>query len=216
MHGRLELTRSRRVMAVFRWRGLQPVFMLGLLAIFVIAIVAGLYGTPAGSHNFATIFVWIVSWALLIIVMVPFFGRTWCAVCPIPAPGEWLQRRGIIRRVSGPLLTFGWRWPRRLRNIWLQNLGFLGIALFSTIILTRPSLTAWVLLSMMLLGVGLSILYRNRVFCRYICPVGGFIGLYSLTSSIELRVKDRQVCKDHKTKDCVVGNDHSYGCPWMV
>jgi hypothetical protein len=69
---------------------------------------------------------------------------------------------------------------------------------------------------MMLLGVALSILYRNRVFCRYICPVGGFIGLYSLTSSIELRVKDQQVCRDHKTKDCVTGNDCSYGCPWMV
>jgi hypothetical protein len=189
---------------------------LALLALFVIAIVAGLFGTPAGSHNFATIFVWIVWWALLIIVMMPFFGRMWCAVCPIPAPGEWLQRRGIMRRVPGPLFSLGWRWPRRLRNIWLQNIGFLGIALFSTIILTRPSSTAWVLLGMMLLGVGLSILYRNRVFCRYICPVGGFIGLYSLTSSIELRVKDRQVCRDHKTKDCVVGTDGSYGCPWMV
>jgi hypothetical protein len=107
-------------------------------------------------------------------------------------------------------------WPRRLRNIWLQNAGFLAIALFSTIILTRPSVTAWVLLGMMALGLVLSILYRNRVFCRYICPVGGFIGLYSLTSSIELRVKDGQVCKDHKTKDCVIGNECSYGCPWMV
>jgi hypothetical protein len=69
---------------------------------------------------------------------------------------------------------------------------------------------------MMILGVVLSVLYRNRIFCRYICPVGGFIGLYSLTSSIELRVKDRQVCKDHVTKDCIIGNGSGYGCPWMV
>ena len=48
------------------------------------------------------------------------------------------------------------------------------------------------------------------------CPVGGFIGLYSLTSSLELRVKDVQVCKDHTTKDCVVGTSCSYGCPWLV
>jgi hypothetical protein len=46
--------------------------------------------------------------------------------------------------------------------------------------------------------------------------VGGFIGLYSLTSSLELRVKDAQVCKEHTTKDCVVGTACSYGCPWLV
>jgi polyferredoxin len=213
---RIELTRSPSVRAILKWRAWQPALMLLMLAFFVVAILAGLVGTPAGSHNFGIIFVWIVWWALLIIVLVPFFGRIWCAVCPIPAPGEWLQRRGIVRRVPGRLRSLGWRWPRRLRNIWLQNLGFLAIALFSTIILTRPNITAWVLLGMMVLALTLSILFKNRVFCRYVCPVGGFIGLYSLTSSIELRVRDGQVCRDHKTKDCVIGNECSYGCPWMV
>jgi hypothetical protein len=59
-------------------------------------------------------------------------------------------------------------------------------------------------------------LYVNRVFCRYVCPVGGFIGLYSLASGLELRVKDAQVCRDHATKDCIIGTEQSYGCPWMV
>jgi polyferredoxin len=213
---RIELTRFRWLKALLKWRGLQPTLMLVLLTFFVLAILTGFVGTPAGSHNLSIIFVWIVWWALLIIVMVPFFGRMWCAICPIPAPGEWLQRRGIVQRVPGRLRSLGWRWPRRLRNIWLQNLGFLAIALFSAIILTRPTVTAWVLLGMMVLDVLLSIVYKNRIFCRYVCPVGGFIGLYSLTSSIELRVKDHQVCRDHETKDCVVGNACSYGCPWMV
>jgi hypothetical protein len=216
MNQRLELTRSRRLKAILVSRAVPSALMLFLLAFFVVAILAGLFGTPAGSHNFGIIFVWIVWWALLIVVMVPFFGRMWCAICPIPAPGEWLQRRGILRRTPGRLWSLGWRWPRRLRNIWLQNFGFLGVALFSTVILTRPNVTAWVLLGMMTLGVVLSVFYSNRVFCSYVCPVGGFIGLYSLTSSIELRVKDRQVCRDHKTKDCVIGNACSYGCPWMV
>ena len=190
--------------------------MLLTLFFFVLAVLTGFFGTPAGSHNFGIIFVWIVWWALLIIVMVPFFGRMWCTVCPIPGPGEWLQRRGIIHRTPGRPRSMRWRWPRRLRNIWLQNLGFLGVAVFSTVILTRPGVTAWLLLGMAALGVVLSILYENRVFCRYVCPVGGFIGLYSLTSSIELRVKDAQICRDHSTKDCVIGTENSYGCPWMV
>jgi polyferredoxin len=204
------------VRALLGSRALQPTGMLVLLFFFVLAILAGLVGTPVGSSNFGIVFVWIVWWALLILVLVPFFGRMWCTICPIPAPGEWLQRRGIIRRVPGRLRTLGWHWPRRLRNIWLQNAGFLGLALFSTVILTRPRVTGWLLLGMILAGVGLSVLYENRVFCRYVCPVGGFIGLYSLTSTIELRVKDPQICLDHETKDCVVGTAQSYGCPWMV
>jgi polyferredoxin len=211
-----ELTRSPWLTALLKSRLFQPALMLLTLFFFVVAILAGFFGTPAGSHNFGIIFVWIVWWALLIIVMVPFFGRMWCTICPIPGPGEWLQRRGIVRRTPGRLLSLRRRWPRRLRNIWLQNFGFLAVAVFSTIILTRPGVTAWLLLGMMSLGVALSVLYENRVFCRYVCPVGGFIGLYSLTSSVELRVKDTQVCREHTTKDCVVGTEHSYGCPWMI
>jgi polyferredoxin len=214
--GRLELTRWRWLRALLGSRAFQPIAMLVLLFFFVLAILAGLVGTPVGSYNFGIVFVWIVWWALLILVLVPFFGRLWCTVCPIPAPGEWLQRRGIILRAPGRLRTLRWHWPRRLRNIWLQNAGFLVLALFSTVILTRPRVTGWLLLGMILAGVGLSVLYENRVFCRYVCPVGGFIGLYSLTSTIELRVKDAQICLDHETKDCVVGTAHSYGCPWMV
>jgi len=197
-------------------RAFQPVLILLTLFVFTLAILTGLAGTPAGSRNFGIIFVWIVWWALLIAVLVPFFGRLWCMVCPIPAPGEWLQRRAIIRRVPGKLRTRGLRWPRRLRNMWLQNFGFLGVAVFSTIILTRPSISAWLLLSFLFAGVLLSTLYKNRVFCRYVCPVGGFIGLYSLIAPVELRVADPNVCVDHKTKDCITGNEHGYGCPWMV
>jgi polyferredoxin len=214
--GRVELTRWRWFRALLGSRAFQPTGMLVLLFFFVMAILAGLVGTPVGSYNFGIVFVWIVWWALLIVVLVPFFGRMWCTICPIPAPGEWLQRRSIIRRAPGRLHTLGWRWPPWLRNIWLQNAGFLVLALGSAVILTRPRVTGWLLLGMVLAGVALSVLYENRVFCRYVCPVGGFIGLYSLTSTIELRVKDAQICLDHETKDCVVGTPHSYGCPWMV
>lgn len=212
MQGRYELTRWPWLKALLKQPTFQPALMLLTLFFFVIAILAGLLGTPAGSHNFGIIFVWIVWWALLIIILVPFCGRLWCAVCPIPGPGEWLQRRGIIRSAPGRLRTLRWRWPRKLRNIWLQNAGFLAVAMFSIVILTRPAVSAWLLLGMILLALLLSLFYENRIFCRYVCPVGGFIGLYSLTATLELRVKDAQVCKDHTSKDCVTGN----GCPWMV
>lgn len=210
------LARLPWLQRVYRSRLWQPAGMLVTLGFFVAAILSGLLGTPAGSRNFGIVMVWIVWWALLILVLVPVGGRLWCAVCPIPAPGEWLQRRGIVRRAPGRLRTLGLRWPGRLRNIWLQNAGFLLVALLSTTILTRPSVTGWLLLGFVLLSAGLGLLYENRIFCRYVCPVGGFIGLYSLMAPLELRVKDRAVCRAHTTKDCVLGTSCSYGCPWLL
>jgi hypothetical protein len=103
-----------------------------------------------------------------------------------------------------------------MRNIWLQNIGFLMLALFSTILLTTPRVTALVLLGFVLVAIVTSLVFERRTFCRYLCPVGGFIGLYSQMAPIELRVKDRQVCADHTEKTCYTGSDDGYGCPWLV
>jgi ferredoxin len=108
------------------------------------------------------------------------------------------------------------RWPRRLKNMWLQNFGFLLVATFSAMILTRPQVSAWVLLGFLLAAIGLSVVYDHRIFCRHVCPVGGFIGLYSMMSPLELRVRDCKTCQEHTAKDCVVGNAKGYGCPWLV
>ncbi len=210
------LTRVPALKTVVKSRLFQPVMQLITLFGFTLAILTGFFGTPAGSRNFGIVFVWIVWWALLIIVLVPVTGRLWCTICPIPAPGEWLQRRGIVRRTSGGLFSLHRRFPRRLKNMWLQNFGFLTVATFSAIILTRPQVSAAVLLAFVVAAIALSLLYDNRVFCRYVCPVGGFIGLYAMMSPFELRVRDCKTCREHTAKDCVVGNANGYGCPWMV
>jgi plastocyanin len=213
---RIELTRIPLLKRLLLWRGFQPVLMLATLFGFVLVLMTGLFGTPVGSKNFAIIFVWIVWWALLIIVLVPVAGRLWCAMCPIPAPGEWLQRREIVMRRGGRLLSLASKWPRKLDNIWLQNFAFLGVAIFSGVILTRPWATGAVLLAFILLALGLSLVFERRVFCRYFCPVGGFVGLYSLVSPLELRVKDPEVCRNHREKECYLGSAEGHGCPWMV
>lgn len=230
---RWELTRWPWVRRLLRQRALNWALMTVVLAAFVLAIAAGILGTAAGSANFGIVFVWIVWWGLLMGVLLPLGGRLWCLICPIPAPGEWLQRKAILdppgnggaaglllidnpEQAAAPRrLSQGWRWPRRLRGIWLQNAGFLGVALFSTVILTRPAVSGWVLLAFLAGAVGLAMVFERRTFCRYVCPVGGFIGLYSLTAPVELRVRDPLVCQEHRTKDCYLGSEAGYGCPWL-
>jgi polyferredoxin len=198
-----------------RWP--QLIIRAALLGGFIIAILAGFLGTPVGNRNISIVAVWIAWWAALILVAVPIFGRGWCAICPIPMPGEWLQNKAVLGpSVNRNSSKVSRRFPKRIRNIWLQNAAFSLLAVFSVVILTRPIVTAWVLLALILVAIGVSLFYERRVFCRYLCPVGGFIGIYSQQAPLELRVADPSICATHKEKSCYRGNEEGYGCPWDV
>jgi polyferredoxin len=211
-----ELTRSPFIKNTLKSRYPQLTVFIVMLVGYIFAILAGLIGTSVGSHNFSIVFVWIAWWAILILVAVPFFGRGWCAVCPIPLPGEWLQRGAILTPPDKRPRWLNLRVPKTFRNIWLQNISFLLLALFSSVLLTTPNITGIVLAAMLFAAIGLSAIFERRAFCRYLCPVGGFIGLYSQTAPIELRIKDKQVCVKCEDKPCYNGSSAGYGCPWDV
>ncbi|HMB24336.1 MAG: 4Fe-4S binding protein [Chloroflexota bacterium] len=213
---RIELTSNRFIKSGLKNRWPQLTVFIVMLMGYLFAIVAGLVGTSVGSRNFSIVFVWIAWWAILILVAVPFFGRGWCALCPIPLPGEWLQRGAVLTPSDKKPKWLNRRWPRALRNIWLQNISFLLLALFSSVLLTTPNITGIVLAAMLFAAIGLSMVFERRAFCRYLCPVGGFIGLYSQTAPVELRIKDKQVCAACKDKPCYNGSTDGYGCPWDV
>jgi hypothetical protein len=213
---KIELTRNSFVKKTLKSRYPQLAVFIVMLVGYIFAVLAGLVGTPVGSHNFSIVFVWIAWWAILILVAVPFFGRGWCAVCPIPLPGEWLQRGAVLGPPDKKPKWLNRRWPRAFRNIWLQNASFLLLALFSSVLLTTPKITGIVLAAMLFAAIGLSMVFERRSFCRYLCPVGGFIGIYSQTAPIELRIKDKQVCASCVGKPCYHGSSAGYGCPWDV
>jgi hypothetical protein len=188
-----------------RW----PQFLVRIvnLAGFVFSIAAGLTGTLVGSHNFAIIFVWIAWWTALKLVFIPFGGRSWCSVCPIPLPGDWLQQGGILepgRRRFGINL----RWLRRIKGSWLQSGAFLLIGLFSAVTLTDPKVTGWVLLAIFGLALVMSMVFEKRSFCTYVCPIGGFSGMYAQAAPVEVRRIDKEICLKHEVKSCY------QACPW--
>jgi len=213
---KIELTRIPFIKNALKSRYPQLAVFIVMLIGYIFAILAGLIGTPVGSHNFSIVFVWIAWWAILILVAVPFFGRGWCAVCPIPLPGEWLQHGAVLSPPDKRPKWLNLRVPKMFRNIWLQNISYLLLALFSSVLLTTPNITGIVLAAMLFAAIGLSTVFERRAFCRYLCPVGGFIGLYSQTAPIELRIKDKQVCVTCEGKPCYNGSSAGYGCPWDV
>jgi hypothetical protein len=204
---RIDLTRFSwaRSLLLSRW----PQFLARAvtLAGFVFTILVGLLGSVVGSHNFAIIFVWIAWWTALKLFFIPFGGRSWCSICPIPMPGEWLQRGGIVQP-TGKGFGLNRRWPKILRGKWLQAGGFLLIGLFGALTLTSAQVTAWVLLGIILLSLVLSLVFERRSFCNYLCPIGGFTGLYAQAGPVEVRVKDKDICAAHTEKTCYTA------CPW--
>ncbi len=182
----------------------QTSLILPSLFIFVAIIWAGFVGTPVGAQNAAIMMVWILWFGLLAILLIPIGGRLWCLLCPLPSLGEWLSRRAVVSR-GKKVHTLGLKWPRRLDNIWLQNIGFLVVASFSPIILTRPAATSIVLIVFIVLAIGLALTFQRRgrggrIFCRFVCPIGGMIGLYSLLGGLEVKAKDREQCRRGREK----------------
>ncbi|MCL5237602.1 MAG: 4Fe-4S binding protein [Nitrospirae bacterium] len=185
----------------------QPVFQVPVLVFFVIIIVAGLFDIQKGDRNIATILMWTIWWAAIIFTFV-FVGRVWCMMCPFGAAQDWIGR----------LVSSGKDFPKPLRNIWLSSFIFFGLTWWDSFsgIVNKPALTAWLLIGFFTVAAGMAITFKGRSFCRYVCPIGGLIGLYSMFSPVELRNKCLEVCRDHKKKECIKGTEKSRPCPMFV
>jgi hypothetical protein len=208
---------------LIKLRSFQSLMILPNFIVFYLFILSSLWGSPVGNRNIAIVFVWILWWFVLKAILVPLGGRLWCLMCPLPAPAEWFSRRSLtaVRYIQEPFKRLHHRfiglqqdWPGKLRNTWLQNILFLVLISFGMILITRPVATAFLFLIILAITLMLALIYRHRVFCLYLCPVGGFLGNYSMASMTEVRAIDPVVCLNHKEKSCYVGGPEGWACPW--
>ena len=204
-------------------RSFQFWFIVVNFIVFYLFILSSLWGSPVGNRNIAIVFVWILWWFVLKAILVPLGGRLWCFMCPLPAPAEWLSRKSLtavhyLKQPFGRLhhryLGLQKDWPRIIRNVWLQNILFLTLISFGMILITRPLATALLFLAILAGTLLMTLIFRHRVFCLYLCPVGGFLGTYSMASMTEVRAIDPKVCVKHKDKSCLTGGTGGWACPW--
>ena len=179
-------------------------FQAPVLLVFLVIIAAGLFDIQKGDRNIATLLMWTLWWAAIIFTFV-FVGRVWCMMCPFGAIQDWLGR----------LFSKGKDFPRLLRNIWLSTFLFFGLTWWDSYsgIVNKPALTAYLLIGFFSVAAVMSLAYKGRTFCRYVCPIGGLIGLYSMFSPMELRSKCRETCRKHRVKECAQGSGAGRPCP---
>lgn len=206
---------------ILKWRPLQFVLTLPFLAGLVVVIMAGLLGTKVGGRNIAIMFTWIGLMSILTIVLVPWGGRVWCMICPLPILGEYLQRRATTQvraTENGPghnrFFGLGLSWPKALRNRWLQLALFMCLGAFSASLAGQPRWTAIALLSMVVAAMALALVYELRAFCRYVCPVAAYISPFSLSAPLAVRKRDHEVCRSCRDRACLRGARNGWPCPY--
>ena len=189
---------------LFQSKYTQPAFQVPLLVVFGVLIILSLIDIQDSGKNLSPIMIWTLWWTGIIFTFV-LVGRLWCFMCPVGAVSEWTSR--IIK----PKRVF----PAKLRNLWLANLMFVLLTWLDIQIgvVRNPVVTGSIFIAVTVIAVGISMLYQRRTFCRYLCPIGSLIGIYSMFSAVELRSRDAEVCRSHKKKDCYLGNERGYGCP---
>jgi len=181
-----------------------------LFFIFLLVVIYfGLSSEPDlrfhGGIPFATTMIWDIWHPLLAFTLI-IVGRLWCFACPIGAIGDWTQS----------VFSFNKKYPEKYRNLWIAVILFLFIfaAERHLFMFTRnPPNTAYLLLFFTALAVIMGAVYEKRSFCRYICPIGLVLGVFSMLSIVELRCKSRKTCQDHDIKECVIGTEAGKACP---
>lgn len=213
MKVRWSLTQWPVVRKLIQWAPMVFILRAGTVFLFVLIILAGLFGNQDPTANIAPLLTWTIWWTGLIFLVL-YLGKIWCYVCPWDAVATWIERLkfwGV--RKSG--LSLDLKWPKSLRNIWPAVILFLLLTWIELgmQITVVPRATAVVALSMLFLSIASALVFERKSFCRYACLVGRISGLYSLFSSLELRAQSPDICVDCKTLDCYRGNDNGDSCP---
>jgi ferredoxin len=198
-----DLLQIRWVKAIVKWKYFQPALQIPNMLVFALVIYLGFFDIQDGGRNFATKLTWTIWWAAIIFAFV-LVGRLWCVMCPFGALTLWASR--LFRPVR--------RFPQSLRNIWMATLAFALLTWADVYfgIVGSPSRTAWLVIIISTVAILIGIFFQRATFCRYLCPIGGMIGLYSMVSPLELRARDRAVCSTCSSKSCYRGSEAGQGC----
>lgn len=161
-----------------RARWFLPVLIVPTLAVFLLIVLTGLWAEQ-DTDNPAILLTWILWWPAVIFTFL-LAGRVWCSFCPFGYLGQTAQKLFSLKlRVPGFLKNMWWRLALFLALTWATTLWALD---------RRPMATAWLGLGLTLGAIALAVVFEKRTFCRYVCPVGGVFGLYSMTAPLRLAV----------------------------
>lgn len=164
----------------------QGVLLVGYLAViwFSMGIVVPPGAKPKlfAQTQLATFLVWGI-WLPLLIIFTVFFGRIWCAVCPL----ELVQRAGS--RLGKKVFQKVFFLPKLLRT-GITGVLIYSFLLYSVIAMRLPQIPGNLatLLSLLLAFAFLSgAFFGNRTFCNALCPASMLLRALGRRGMIRIR-----------------------------
>ena len=134
------------------------------------------------NTNLANALVWAYWWPLLILVTI-FWGRLWCMVCPVEFVTRLLSKIGLKKEP-----------PKFMKSYWVATL----LYAFISIVAVRywdihrvPHLMAMYLLLSYSLAIIVGLIFKERTFCRFVCPINILLAFYSLLSKWGIHVEPK-------------------------
>ena len=190
----LNLLRFRPIRAVLESKLFPYLPQAVLLGFFVFLAILG-WGryAPEGvasklyaKTNLVNLLVWGVWWPVMIWVAV-WFGRVWCAICPLELVSNVAER--IARALGVKQRTIG-RW---LRSGVVILFAYATIQmLVAGVNLHRvPAYTSILLWALLGVAALTGLLYRDRAFCRAFCPVGHLLSIYGRGGVLAVRPRQQ-------------------------
>eukprot|EP00977_Amphora_coffeiformis_P016729 scaffold5254_cov165-Amphora_coffeaeformis.AAC.3 len=170
--------------------------------VFVVVLAILFLGPQTRDHNAALTIFWAGWWPAVMLVY-PFLGRIWCSVCPFMAVGNLAQE--TVTRFGVKLK----KWPK-----WGSTIGAaFAFGLFFAILMWEElwnlpqngALSAWLLLLITSGAVFNSVQFENRMWCRYLCPIGAMCRTFGTISMVEVR-SWKANCEGCANPVCVKGN----------
>jgi len=146
------------------------------------------------NTNLGNLVVWSVWWPIIIFLSV-FFGRVWCMVCPVETVTSFFAKIGFKLKRPKFVLS-GW-----VIVLFYGVILLIGIQGFS--IHRNPYYMAVYMLAILLVSIVTGIIFEKNTFCRYVCPIGYLLGVYSRFSAIGWRVKGKSTCEVCTDKSCI-------------
>jgi ferredoxin len=181
---------------LLKWRHGRAFFQIPVLLVSLVMILHGLFGPELSPKNLATTLTWVHFRGLLVLVLLC-AGNFFCMACP------FVLVRDLARKLHQPRLN----WPRRLRTKWLSIGLFAGVLFvyeaFS--LWASPWWTAWLIIGYFITILIVDTTFKHATFCKFICPIGQFNFIASTLSPLEVQIREREVCDDCQTKDCIRG-----------
>ncbi|MGD9930743.1 MAG: 4Fe-4S binding protein [Mangrovibacterium sp.] len=172
------------------------------MAAFVALVVSGFSASSSDAAflkqlrntNLGNLIVWSYWWPAIVIGAI-FFGRVWCMVCPVEIITTFFAKIGLKRKRPKWLLS---GWAITAFYILILFVGIQGFAIHR-----NPAYMAVYLLAIVGVSIIIGSIFEKNTFCRYVCPVGYLLGLYSRLSFLGWRVKNKNVCDTCKDKSCI-------------